>query len=199
MIKRKLQHMIFASQFLAFISLVSPLSSCSKNSPDLDKAQIYTVSSLKTSDRDSADENISSSRHNAITRAVAKASPAVVGINVTEIREQRYRDPFEDFFNDPTFRQFFGNQRPGGYTQKYKVEGLGSGFLISPDGYILTNDHVTENATKIIVTATSGKQYDAKVIATDPIQDVALLKIDADDLPFLKLGNSDDLAIGEWA
>jgi len=200
MFTKKLPSMMLASQLLAFISLISPLSSCSnKNTPELDKAQIYTVSSAKASDRDSLNDDLTTSRHNAITRAVAKASPAVVGINVTEIREQQYYDPFSDFYNDPMFRQFFGNQRRGGYTQKYKVEGLGSGFLISPDGYILTNDHVAGNATKIIVTTTGGKQYDAKLIATDPIQDVALVKIDAENLPFLKLGNSEDLSIGEWA
>jgi serine protease Do len=197
MIKKKLQRMIFVSQFLALISLLSPLNSCAdKNIPPLDKAQIYTLSTANSTDRDSLGDNITSSRHNAITRAVAKASPAVVGINVTEIREQRIYDPFGD---DPFFRQFFGNQRRGPATQKYKVEGLGSGFLISPDGYILTNDHVAGNAAKIIVTTTGGKQYDAKLIATDPIQDVTLLKIEAENLPFLTLGNSDDLAIGEWA
>jgi serine protease Do len=191
--------MILASQFLAFVTLFAPLNSCSdKSNPALDKAQIYTVSASHTTDRDSVNDNVTSSRRNAITRAVAKASPAVVGINVTEIREQRVYDPFEGF-NDPFFQQFFGSQRRGSTTQKYKVEGLGSGFLISPDGFILTNDHVTENAQKIIVTTTSGKQFDAKVIATDPVQDVALLKIEAENLPFLTLGNSDDLAIGEWA
>lgn len=189
--------MMFASQLLAFAALFAPLGSCSNNNtPGLDKAQIYTVSAARMTDRDSVDDHITSSRHNAITHAVAKASPAVVGINVTEIREQRIYDPFGD---DPFFRQFFGNQRRGPATQKYKVEGLGSGFLISPDGYILTNDHVAGNAAKIIVTTTGGKQYDAKLIATDAIQDVTLLKIDAENLPFLTLGNSDDLAIGEWA
>ncbi|MEP7235537.1 MAG: trypsin-like peptidase domain-containing protein, partial [Ignavibacteriota bacterium] len=193
--------MILASQLLALVSLFTPtLSSCTdKGIPDFDKAQVYTVRSNGISDRDSANDNVTSSRHNAITRAVAIASPAVVGINVTAIREQQYYDPFADFSNDPMFRQFFGNQRRGGYTQKYKVEGLGSGFIISPDGFILTNDHVAGNATKIIVTTTGGKQYDAKLIATDPIQDVALVKIEAENLPFLKLGNSEDLSIGEWA
>ncbi len=191
--------MILASQLLAFMALVTPLNSCAnKDNQPLDKAKIYTVSDSRSSDRDSNDDGVTSSRRNAITRAVAKASPAVVGINVTEIREQRVYDPF-DGFDDPFFRQFFGNQRRGPQTQKYKVEGLGSGFLISPDGYILTNDHVAGNASKIIVTTTGGKQYDAKLIATDPVGDVALLKIDAENLPFLKLGNSEDLDIGEWA
>jgi len=192
--------MMLVSQLLAIVALFTPLNSCSdKGSPGIDKARIYSVSTISATDRDSSNDDVTSSRHNAITRAVAKASPAVVGINVTEIREQRYSDPFEDFFNDPTFRQFFGNQRRGNYTQKYKVEGLGSGFLISSDGYILTNDHVAGNAAKIIVTTSGGKQFDAKLIATDPIQDVALVKIDAEDLPYLKLGNSEDLSIGEWA
>jgi serine protease Do len=189
--------MMLATQFLAFIALFAPLNSYShKNNPGLDKVQMNPLIALHATDRDSANEDVTSSRRNAITRAVAKASPAVVGINVTEIREQRVYDPFGD---DPFFRQFFGNQRRGPATQKYKVEGLGSGFLISPDGYILTNDHVVENAAKIIVTTTGGKQYDAKLIATDPVQDVALLKIEAENLPYLTLGNSDDLAIGEWA
>jgi serine protease Do len=192
--------MIIASQFFAFMALITPLTSCSDKNSGLDNLKFTTVSTAKSNDRDSGNENITSSRRNAITRAVAKASPAVVGINVTEIREQRVYDPLEDFgMNDPFFRQFFGNQQRGPRTQKYKVQGLGSGFLISPDGYILTNDHVIENATKTIITTTSGKQYEAKIIASDPVGDVALLKIDAENLPYLVLGNSDDLDIGEWA
>jgi serine protease Do len=189
--------MILASQFLAFVSLIAPLSSCSDNKDQgLEHLKYYSVAS-KVSDRDSANDNVTSSRRNAITRAVAKASPAIVGINVTEIKEQQYYDQDYYGFNDPFFRQFFGN-RPR--TQKYKVEGLGSGFIISSDGYILTNDHVAGNAIKIIVTTTSGKQYDAKLIDKDPIADVALVKIDATEkLPFIELGNSDDLAVGEWA
>src|SRR6266513_3017162 len=180
-LSQKIGHrMIFASQLLALAALVTPLHSCTeKNNSGLDHAQIYSASAIKATDRDSLNDNIVSSRRNAITRAVTKASPAVVGINITEIREQRVYDPF-DGFDDPFFRQFFGNQQRGPRTQKYKVEGLGSGFLISPDGYIITNDHVAGNAAKIIVTTMGGKQYDAKLIATDPVQDVALLKIDAE-------------------
>jgi serine protease Do len=79
------------------------------------------------------------------------------------------------------------------------VKALGSGFIISADGYILTNDHVAGNATKIIVTTTDGSEFDARLIGTDRNSDVSLLKISGKDLPFLKLGNSDDLAVGEWA
>jgi len=82
---------------------------------------------------------------------------------------------------------------------KQKVQGLGSGFIISKDGYILTNDHVAGNATKIVVTLTNGEKYDAKIIGTDVVSDIALLKIEGDNFPYVTLGNSDDVIIGEWA
>lgn len=144
--------------------------------------------------KDSLNDQITLSRHSAITNAIAKASPAVVGINVTEIREYRYRDPFSQFFgDDPFFRQFFGDR-----TFRQEIKGLGSGFLISPDGYILTNDHVAGNAEQITVTMTTGERYAAKLIGTDPISDIALLKIEGATFPYLKMGNSEDIIIGEW-
>jgi serine protease Do len=123
---------------------------------------------------------------------VQKVSPAIVGINVIEIRE--YKDPFFSLFDDPFFQRYFGNR--GTYSQE--VKGLGSGYIISPDGYIVTNDHVAGNATKITVTLTDGRTFDAKVIGSDNASDIALIKIDGDDLPFVVLGNSDDIIIGEW-
>lgn len=137
-------------------------------------------------------KNISDTRETAITRAVKKVSPAIVGINVEEVRE--VQDPFSMFDNDPFFRQFFGNRAP----QKQVVRGLGSGSIISPDGYILTNDHVAGNATKISVTLTNGETVEAKLIGSDKNSDVALLKINKDNLDYVKLGNSDDVIIGEW-
>jgi serine protease Do len=140
-----------------------------------------------------AQDDITVSRSNAITRTVEAVSPAVVGINVTEIRE--YRDPLANLFgNDPFFRQFFGNRN---YQQE--VKGLGSGFIISPDGYILTNDHVAGNAKEITVTMTSGDKYPAELVGTDQVTDVALLKIKGANLPYVTLGNSDSVMIGEWA
>src|SRR3972149_7998444 len=147
---------------------------------------------LASYQKDSNNNSISSSRQTIITETVKNVSPAVVGINVTEIRQ--YRDPFSNLFDDPFFRQFFGNR--GNYNQK--VKGLGSGFIISPDGYILTNDHVAGNASEITITMTNGKHYDAKVIGSDPVSDICLLKIDEDNLPYVTLGNSDDIIIGEW-
>ncbi len=159
-------------------------------------SSMYQTSSEPSTKEVSAnDDQVSASRQNAITKTVEEISPAVVGINVTEIREYQYQSPFSDFFgNDPLFRQFFGDQRI-----RQEIKGLGSGVIISPDGYILTNDHVAGNAKQITVTMTSGEKYPAKLIGTDMISDVALLKIDGKNFPYAKLGNSDDVMIGEWA
>jgi serine protease Do len=141
-------------------------------------------------DRDSVNDAVTGSRRNAITRTVAQVSPAVVGINVTEVRQIRYRNPWGD---DPFFRQFFGDRV---YTER--VQGLGSGFLISADGYVLTNDHVAGNAKEITVTLTSGEKVKADLVGTDQVSDIALLKIEGKNLPFIRLGNSDDVITGEW-
>lgn len=129
-------------------------------------------------------------RRTAITAAVEKISSAVVGINVIQIREYVRRSPF---FDDPFFRYFFPELR-----FREKVKGLGSGFIISPDGYLLTNEHVVHQATRIIVTHTNGKKYEAKIVGADYVSDIALLKIRGENFPYAKLGNSDDLIIGEW-
>lgn len=142
-------------------------------------------------------DEISTSRQNAITRVVARCAKAVVGITVTEVRTYQrpgLYDPFGFFQNDPYFRQFATPR-----TYKQEIKELGSGFIISPDGYIVTNDHVAGNAAKITVTMLGGKKYDAKIIGTDHATDVALLKIDEENLPYLSLGNSDDVLVGEWS
>ena len=133
-------------------------------------------------------DSVTDARHTIITKTVKGVSPAVVGITVTEIRQ--YRDIFS---MDPFFRQFFGDRV---YNQQ--IRGLGSGAIISPDGYVITNDHVAGNAVQATVTLTDGTQYEAKIIGSDPISDICLLKIDAKDLPYIRLGNSDDILVGEW-
>jgi len=153
-------------------------------------AAAFPASYADEQQRDSIAASVSSSRRNAITQAVGRASGAVVGINVVELRRYRQWSPWGD---DPFFRQFFGDRT---YTQR--VQGLGSGFLISADGYVLTNDHVAGNAKEITITMTDGKTYDAKLVGTDQVSDVALLKIEGSGLPYLRLGNSDDVIIGEW-
>ncbi|MBN1155251.1 trypsin-like peptidase domain-containing protein [candidate division KSB1 bacterium] len=135
---------------------------------------------------------IGNSRQNAITQAVTKVSSAVVGINVIQIREYDARS----FYSDDPFLQFFFPE----LRQRQAVKGLGSGFIISPDGYLLTNEHVIHNATEIVVTLPDKSKYQAQIVASDYISDIALLKIDGKkDFPYVALGDSDDLLIGEWA
>ncbi|HOC88537.1 MAG TPA: trypsin-like peptidase domain-containing protein [bacterium] len=140
---------------------------------------------------DDLQEEVSYSRHNAITRAVAQVSPAVVGINVVQLQRYYQRTPFDD---DPFFRQFFRDN-----PVEKRVKGLGSGFIISRAGYILTNQHVVADATEIIVTRAGGKQYIARKVGEDYVSDVAILKIEGNDFPYVQLGDSDDVVIGEWA
>lgn len=171
-----------------FITITFSCTAQEKESPQKEQKQkIYSES--QTSNTQITNDQISNSRRNAITKAVESAVPAIVGINVI----QTYDIAPSYFWDDPWFRFFFGD-----IPQKYEVKGLGSGFIVSPDGYILTNHHVAGNASKIIVTTTEGKKYDAELVGSDYISDIALLKINATNLPYLKLGNSDGVILGEW-
>ncbi|MCL6612093.1 MAG: trypsin-like peptidase domain-containing protein [Peptococcaceae bacterium] len=131
-----------------------------------------------------------------IADIVDKTSPAVVMIETTIESRGRFIDPF---FNDPFFRQFFGNRIPD--TGPRYTTGMGSGFIISKDGYILTNEHVISGATKIEVTmAGRDKPVPATLVGSDFELDLAVLKINAgNDLPYLELGDSDNVRVGEWA
>ncbi|MFX4262532.1 S1C family serine protease [Pelotomaculum propionicicum] len=126
---------------------------------------------------------------------VSRAGPAVVRINTTTISESRL-DPF---FNDPFFRQFFGGQFDIP-SQQQESHGLGSGFIISTDGYILTNEHVIEGVSQIEVTlSNTEKSYPARLVGSDKDLDLAVLKIDADsDLPTVTLGDSNSIRVGDW-
>jgi len=172
-----------ASLFYLNSKIEYPLFS-SGNSKDLSLTSYKTAQQIQ--------DDINNSRRNIITQTVEKVSPSIVGINVTEIR--KYSDPFSSLFDDPFFRQFFGNR--GNYNQK--VQSLGSGYIISPDGYIVTNDHVAGNASEITVTMTDGSHHQAKIIGSDPVSDICLLKVEGNNLPYVELGNSDDIIIGEW-
>lgn len=200
-LRHKVIHQNTLAAFVLSASLCTNLVACSSKehsseNPNEQASSAHTSSAeaLYTNSM-TANEDITKSRQNAITRAASLCSPAVVGINVIEVQEY-ISDPFgNDLFE--FFMQDFG----GIYRRKMQqeVRGLGSGFLISPDGYILTNDHVAGRAKKIVVTLTGGQKYDAKIVGTDKTSDVALLKIDGKNLPYLKLGNSDDVIVGEWA
>jgi len=142
----------------------------------------------------------------AFAAVVKKAVPAVVFVRVEKTVESRgtaspfqFQDPF-DFFNDPFFERFFGPhfQPRRRMPRKFQQRGQGSGFIISKDGYILINNHVVGDADLIKVKLSDGREFKAKVIGTDPQSDVAVIKIDATNLPVLRLGDSDKLEVGEW-
>ncbi len=134
----------------------------------------------------------------AFSEIAQKAMPAVVFIKV-EKKIKVETSPFDFFFGeDPFFRHFFGPFFPfPRQPREYREKGLGSGFIISHNGYILTNNHVVRGADKIVVRLYDKREFKAKIVGTDPNTDIALLKIDADDLPVLPLGDSDKLKVGE--
>ncbi len=126
------------------------------------------------------------------TDIVEKIRPSIVSIYTTKTVKLR-ENPFFFFFRD--FGNIPENQMP---QPEMKQQGLGSGIIISEDGYILTNNHVVEDVDELRVKMIDNSEYEAKVVGTDPSTDIALIKIDAKDLPVAVLGNSDNLKIGEW-
>jgi serine protease Do len=129
----------------------------------------------------------------AFTLVADKAVPGVVSIR-TETTVKVSKSPFEDEF----FEHFFGPQFRRG-PQERKRQGQGSGFIISKDGYVMTNTHVVKDADKITVVLKDGRELIAELIGTSEETDVAVIKIEGKDFPVVELGNSDDLQIGEWA
>ncbi|MEC9437371.1 MAG: trypsin-like peptidase domain-containing protein [Candidatus Neomarinimicrobiota bacterium] len=138
-------------------------------------------------------QSVEVSRQNALTNSISIASPGVASINVTQIQRFSVNPWFEQFQRDPVFSQLFPSE-----LNMREVKSSGSGVVISPDGYVVTNDHVVENASKIIVTLPGGNEYEAEVIGVDQLTDLALLKLDGDNFPYMKIGDSDKLIIGEW-
>ena len=142
-----------------------------------------------------------------LTYAAEKSLPSVVYIkSVQNAKTQtvEYNDPFEDFFSDP-FGGFFGRgQGNNNGTRKRQVQtpkraAAGSGVIISADGYIVTNNHVVDGADELTVTLNeNSKEYSARIIGADKTTDLALIKIDAKDLPAIAIANSDDVKVGEW-
>ncbi len=138
----------------------------------------------------------------AFASVVKKAGPAVVHVRVEKsVTRRSGQDPF-GFFNDPFFERFFGPQfkhpRQEEQPREFKQQGAGSGFVISSDGYILTNNHVVGEADTINVRLADEREFKAEVVGTDPQSDVALIKIEGKNLPFLPLGDSEKLEVGEW-
>jgi serine protease Do len=116
--------------------------------------------------------------------AAARVAPAVVSVNVLRRQRRGGQDPFDLFFAPRGFERL--------------VEGVGSGFAISADGVVITNQHVTAGAEQIVVTTREGRDFPARLLGEDPLTDIAVLKIEASGLPVASLGRSTDLRIGEW-
>jgi len=141
-----------------------------------------------------------------LTYAADKALPSVVYIKNTQnskVQTVEYNDPFEDFFSDP-FGGFFGRGQGNGngsrrrQVQTPKRTAAGSGVIITSDGYIVTNNHVVDGADELTVTLNDNKEYSARIIGADATTDLALIKIDAKQLPAIVIANSDNVKIGEW-
>jgi serine protease Do len=133
-----------------------------------------------------------------------KATPAVVFIQVEKTIEAGFggpssplNDPF-GFFGDDFLERFFGGRGSPRVPRQFRQVGQGTGFLISRDGYILTNNHVVGDADKITVKLHDGREFAAKRIGSDPRSEVAVIKVDAAGLPFIEMGDSGALEIGEW-
>ncbi len=131
------------------------------------------------------------------SEVAAVATPSVVNISTTRLVKSREEIPF-DLFDDPFFRRFFGDQAPRSNTPKeHKEQSLGSGVIVSEDGYIITNNHVIAKAQEIKVLLSNKKSYRATLIGADPKTDISVIKIDAKGLSSLSWGDSNKLKVGE--
>jgi serine protease Do len=181
--------------FIGGILFISSLGSASKGTEKrtLDTTQVAVVSAQG--------KELLNQFSAAFEAAAAKVNPSVVPIfseQVTRV-ENPFGfpdDPLRQFFGGDFFKRFFGEQAPG--EQKETIHALGSGVIVSDDGYILTNNHVVKGADKLTVVLQDKKKYTAKIVGTDPQTDVAVVKINAKNLPQANLGNSDEVKVGQW-
>ena len=125
--------------------------------------------------------------NDAIVNVAKQANPTVVTITTTQTVRMRQQSPFSFFFDDPRFDQ----------EREFQRSGLGSGVIVSDDGYILTNNHVIDRADEIRVILYGGDELDAEIVGTDPASDIAVLKVDRDNMPAMPMGDSDQIRTGE--
>lgn len=160
-----------------FAAALLAIASCRDVPPPVDAAQARDT-------RRAASAAVSDARSSALVTAAARVAPAAVSVSVVRRQRRMAADPFDLFF------------MPRGYEQL--VQGIGSGFIVSSDGIVVTNQHVTSGAEEIIVTTVEGRDYPARLLGEDPLTDIAVLKIDGQNLPVGPIGTSADLQIGEW-
>lgn len=141
---------------------------------------------------------------NAFVNVAKEVKPSVVTITSAKIIKYRRMNPFSDFFGDELFRHFFrtpdqrrDRDQQAPEEEEFRQQGLGSGVIVSSDGYIITNNHVIKDADEITVLTLDNKEYDAKVIGSDAKTDVAVIKIEAKKLPAVRLGDSDEIQVGQ--
>ena len=125
--------------------------------------------------------------NNAFVNLAERTNPTVVTITTVQTVRMRQQNPFSFFFDDPRFRQ----------EREYQREGLGSGVIVSADGYIITNNHVIDGADEVLVILYNGDEVEAEIVGTDPASDIAVLRVNSEDLSAISLGNSDNIRVGE--
>lgn len=156
-----------------------------------DHASVFSMPEFNTAEVTKAeDAPISSLKdfNDAIVNIVDQTNKTVVTITTTQTVTRRQQSPFSFFFDDPRFNQ----------EQEFSRQGLGSGVIVSEDGYILTNNHVIENADEITVRFFDDEELDAEIVGTDPASDIAVLKVDTgNELPAISLGDSENIRVGE--
>jgi len=144
---------------------------------------------------DSGPDGVDRSRRTAIVEAAQRVGPSVVTLSVVQTREVRTSPvPLGSEFFEPFFRDMIPQ-----YRYREQIPSMGSGFIISKDGYVLTNEHVVHGADKITVILSDGRSFAGRIVGSHPQYDLAIVKIDGKDLPTAPLGTSDDLLVGEWA
>ncbi len=159
----------------------------SQESPPSGEAEPFSDSTSRPLERRPEDTNF-------VTTVVDQVSPAVVRVNVKRVVDTNV----PEIFNNPFFERFFGDSIPVPPQQRVQ-QGLGSGFIVSSDGQILTNSHVVNQADEVVVALRDGRTFDGTVVGEDPLTDIAVIQIDAQDLPTVALGNSDRVRPGQWA
>tara|TARA_R100001143_G_scaffold52481_2_gene47682 strand:+ start:51560 stop:53044 length:1485 start_codon:yes stop_codon:yes gene_type:complete len=152
-------------------------------------AEETTLPTYNTAENPSENVPITSLRdlNNAFVDIAERTNPTVVTITTTQTVRMRQQNPFSFFFDDPRFNQ----------EREFQRSGLGSGVIVSADGYIITNNHVIDGADEIRVILYGGDELDAEIVGTDPASDIAVLRVDSEELSAISLGNSDEIRIGE--
>ena len=172
--------------FLSLVLVVFSFAACSAQS------KLMTLTSPQPAQPAAAESSTAPSVQGSYADLVSRVSPAVVTIRSTERARAAQQFPFMD---DPTFREFFGDRMP--QQQPRRVQGVGSGVIVNSEGYILTNHHVVDGALEIKVELTDNRTFVAKLVGSDPPSDLAVLKVEAKDLPMINLGDSDRVRVGD--